>query len=158
MGTLRLFYSNAVCKDIHSLPVQDVMSNTVLCVMSGCQSPNYHDMLLSTAIIPSVVVAHQFVDLQDDATVESLSAQDKHCDKHGWAHRIYTWLFEGDLFAGVASDSMLMRIHSTAEEFDQAAEETLIPFQVPYILQHCECYIAASNCTATLQTMTPHRV
>lgn len=65
--------------------------------------------------------------------MESLSAQDRHGDKHGWAHRIYYWLFEGDLFAGVASDSKLMCIHQTAEEFDQAAEETLIPFQVPYM-------------------------
>ena len=89
------------------------------------------------------------VDVQDDATVESLSAQDKHGEKHGWAQRMYSWLFEGDLFAGVASDPKLMRIHSTAEEFDRAAEETLVPFQVfseemlvpfqvPFILRHCE--------------------
>ena len=102
----------------------------------------------------SVHVAHQLADLQDEATVESLSAQDKYSDKHGWAHCIYSWLFEGDLFAGVASDPKLMRIHSTAEQFDQAAEETLIPFQVPYTLWHCECYIAASNFTATLQAIT----
>ena len=64
----------------------------------------------------------------------SLSVQDNHGDVQGWAHRIYAWLFEGDLFAGVATDDKLMRIHSTAEQFDPAAEETLIPFQVTQML------------------------
>lgn len=60
----------------------------------------------------------------------SLYAQDKHSDVQGWAHCLYAWLFDGDLFAGVPADDKLMRIHSTAEQFDPAAEETLVPFQV----------------------------
>lgn len=78
----------------------------------------------AVSILPSV--------LQDDATMASLTAQDKHGDVKGWAHRVYAWLFEGDLFAGVATDNKLMRIHSTAEQFDPAAEETLVPFQVTW--------------------------
>lgn len=60
----------------------------------------------------------------------SLSAQDKYGDVQGWARRLYAWLFDGDLFAGVATDDKLMQIHSTAEQFDPAAEETLLPLQV----------------------------
>ncbi|KAL3131921.1 Na+/Pi symporter [Trebouxia sp. C0009 RCD-2024] len=65
----------------------------------------------------------------DDATMASLTAQDKLGDVQGWAQRAYAWLFEGDLFAGVATDNQLMRIHSAAEQFNPAAEETLVPFQ-----------------------------
>lgn len=86
--------------------------------------------------IPSVGVNLDPAAFQDDTTVESLSACDKHSDKHGWTQRAHAWLFEGDIFAGVASDPKLMRIHSTAEEFDHAAEETLIPFQVPCMPFH----------------------
>ena len=88
---------------------------------------------------------------QDDATVESLSAQDKHGDVQCWVHRLHAWLFEGDLFAGVANDAKLMRIHSTAEEFDYAAEETLIPFQVPCMPYHSTASVACrcSKCSIT---------
>ena len=67
--------------------------------------------------------------MQDEATVLSLSAQDKSGDVHGWLQRVHAWLFEGDLSAGVARDRTVMRIHATAEEFDPAAEETMAPFQ-----------------------------
>lgn len=100
------------------------------------QDHHLHSITLLHALRMSCTAQHLWVSIfdpaafQDDATVESLSACDKHSDKHGWAQRAHAWLFEGDIFAGVASDPKLMRIHSTAEEFDHAAEETLIPFQV----------------------------
>ena len=111
-------------------------------------------MLCSTAIIPSVDAAHWFAVLQDDATVESLSAQDKYGDKHGWVHRNYSWLFEGDLFAGVASDAKLMCIRQTAEEFTKLLKKPSSFLRCPTCQsRHCDatCYIAVSTCTATTQ-------
>ena len=71
------------------------------------------------------------LDLQDDATVAYLSAPDKSGDIHSWFYAAYAWLFTRDIFEGVASDDKLLRIHTTAEEFDPAAEQTFVPFQVP---------------------------
>lgn len=84
--------------------------------------------------------------LQDDATMASLTAQDKLGDVQGWAQRAYAWLFEGDLFAGVATDNQLMRIHSAAEQFNPAAEETLVPFQVTWL----PCWYFGLSHAATL--------
>ena len=66
--------------------------------------------------------------------MECLYAQDRSGDSHSCFHCIYTWLFSGDILAGVAADHTLMRIHTTAEEFDPMAEQILVPFQV--ILDH----------------------
>lgn len=68
--------------------------------------------------------------MQDDATVQLLSEKSHSGDVHGWLRCLHAWLFERDLFADVAGDSKLMRIHATAEEFDPAAEESFVPFQV----------------------------
>lgn len=46
---------------------------------------------------------------------------------------MHAWLFGGDIFASVAANSDLLRIHSTAEEFEPAAEECFVPFQVRVI-------------------------
>lgn len=58
-------------------------------------------------------------------------------DMKGWVHRLQAWLFEGDIFASVASDDVLLRIHSTAEEFEGAAEECFVPLQVSRVLACC---------------------
>lgn len=49
----------------------------------------------------------------------------------GWLQRTHAWLFGQDIFASVASDDALLRIHSTAEEFEGAAEELFVWPQVP---------------------------
>ena len=67
---------------------------------------------------------------QDDMTVQDLAAQDRSADVKGWLQHVHAWLFERDLFAGVAADANLMRIHATAEEFEPAAEDCFVPFQV----------------------------
>ena len=62
----------------------------------------------------------------------------------GWLQRAHAWLFEGDIFASVASDDDLIRIHSSAEEYDAAAEECFMGiFQVrspqPLLLSVTPC-------------------
>lgn len=68
--------------------------------------------------------------LQDEATVRELAEDDRAGDMTGWLQRLHAWLFEGDIFADVASNDVLLRIHSTAEEFEGAAEECFVPLQV----------------------------
>ena len=68
--------------------------------------------------------------LQDEATVKELATDEKSSDVKGFLHRLHAWLFEADIFASVASDPALLCIHSTAEEFEPAAEECFAPFQV----------------------------
>ena len=67
---------------------------------------------------------------QDEATVQQLSEKNSTGDVQGWIRGCHAWLFEGDLFADVAADPALLRIHATAEEFDPATEEVFVPFQV----------------------------
>lgn len=76
--------------------------------------------------------AHSYVCLcmQDDATVQELSTEDVANNMKGWVQQANTWLFHRNLYAGVPADETLLRIHSTAEEFDASAEALLIPFQV----------------------------
>ncbi len=71
---------------------------------------------------------HQLL-LQDDLTVQNLADCDRAADMKGWLQRLHACLFERDLFAGVTSDSTLMRIHATAEEYESAAEDCFAPFQ-----------------------------
>ena len=68
--------------------------------------------------------------LQDEVTVRELAADDRAGDMKGWLQRLQAWLFEGDIFAAVASDEVLLRIHSTAEEFEGAAEDCFAVLQV----------------------------
>ena len=67
--------------------------------------------------------------LQDNVTVQELAVEDRAGDVKGWLQRLHTWLFDRDIFAGIASDSTLLRIHSTAEEYEPAAEDCYVPFQ-----------------------------
>ena len=81
--------------------------------------------------------------MQDEATVRELSADERAGDIHGWLQRLHAWLFEGDIFASVASNDVLLRIHSTAENFEGAAEDCFVPQQVfkslliPHLLGFC---------------------
>jgi len=68
--------------------------------------------------------------LQDEATVKELRAEEVTGGVQGWLQRAYTGLIQPDLFEDVRSSDTLMRIHSTAEEFDASAEELWAPFQV----------------------------
>ena len=74
--------------------------------------------------------ADQFVAacMQDEATVRELAAPDVTRDVKGWLQRIHAGLFKVDLFASVPSNDTLMRIHTTAEEFEATAEKFLAPF------------------------------
>lgn len=56
----------------------------------------------------------------------------------GWLQRLHAWLFEGDIFASVASNEALLRIHSTAEEFEGAAEDCFAILQV--VCEVCTSY------------------
>ena len=62
--------------------------------------------------------------------MRELAADERAGDMKGWLQRLHAWLFEGDIFASVASNSILLRIHSTAEEFEGAAEDCFVPLQV----------------------------
>ncbi len=68
--------------------------------------------------------------VQDEVTLRELAADDRSSDMRGWLQRTHAWLFGIDIFASVASDDALLRIHSTAEEFEGAAEELLVWPQV----------------------------
>ena len=79
--------------------------------------------------------------LQDDVTVQDLAVCDRTADMKGWLQCVHAWLFERDLFAGIASDTTLMRIHATAEEYELAAEDCFAPFQAsmhPCVLKHAD--------------------
>ena len=68
--------------------------------------------------------------VQDEVTLRELAADDRSSDMRGRLQRTHAWLFGIDIFASVASDDALLRIHSTAEEFEGAAEELLVWPQV----------------------------
>ncbi|KAL3131924.1 hypothetical protein ABBQ38_007627 [Trebouxia sp. C0009 RCD-2024] len=67
--------------------------------------------------------------LWDEATVRELAADDASQDVKGWLQRAHTYLFQPDIFASVSSNDTLLRIHSTAEEYDKATEELFAPVQ-----------------------------
>ena len=73
---------------------------------------------------------HPFVSLQDEVTVKDIATDEKSSDMSGWLQHAHAWLFEADILADVAADPVLLRIHSTAEEFEPAAEECFAPLQV----------------------------
>ena len=82
--------------------------------------------------------------LQDEATVRELTTDDASQDVKGWLQRAHTYLFQPDIFASVSSNDTLMRIHSTAEEYDKATEELFAPFQVtPFA---CCCVMPIDRC------------
>ena len=62
--------------------------------------------------------------------MKDLAAEDTTQDVKGWLQRAHAWLFQVDLFESVPASDTLMRIHSTAEEFEASAEDFLAPFQV----------------------------
>lgn len=72
--------------------------------------------------------------------MRELAADERAGDMKGWLQRLHAWLFEGDIFASVASNPDLLRIHSTAEEFEGAAEDCFVPLQVD------ACAIALTPC------------
>lgn len=75
--------------------------------------------------------------------MRELGADERAGDIQGWLQRLHAWLFEGDIFASVASNDVLLRIHSTAENFEGAAEDCFVPQQVfqrllsPQLLGFC---------------------
>ena len=68
--------------------------------------------------------------LPDKATLHELAADERAGDLKGWLQRLHAWLFEGDIFASVASNDVPLRIHCTAEKFEDAAEQCFVPMQV----------------------------
>ena len=69
---------------------------------------------------------------QDEATVQELTAEDASPNASGWLHQTCNRLFHTDIFAHIRSSENLLRIHSTAEQFDPAAEASFGPFQVRF--------------------------
>ena len=101
----------------------------------------HHKLLTGLCIHPSIVThtrTHPDLplpepghnSLQDNVTLEELAAEDVSRDVKGWLQRADAWLFEMDLFESVPASTTLMRIHSTAEEYEAVAEEFMAPFQV----------------------------
>lgn len=74
--------------------------------------------------------AHQLCVLQDEATVKDIAAEELSRVAKGWLWSAHARLLEPDLFESVPASDVLMRIHSTAEEFDPCAEELWSPYQV----------------------------
>ena len=62
--------------------------------------------------------------------MRELSADEGTRDMKGRMQRVYAYFFQADMFACVSSNDTLMRIHSTAEEYDKATEELFAVFQV----------------------------
>lgn len=84
--------------------------------------------------------------------MQELAADEGSDDVRGWLQRIYAYFFLADMFASVSSNENLMRIHSTAEEYDKATEELFAPMQVtifpscamPFALLHT-CVLATGH-------------
>ena len=62
--------------------------------------------------------------------MKDLAAEDVTTDVQGWLQWARAHFLQLDLFESVPASDTLMRIHSTAEEFDSTAEDFLAPFQV----------------------------
>ena len=62
--------------------------------------------------------------------MQELAADDGSKDIKSWAHRIYSHLLQPDLFASVNQDETLIRIHSSAEEFEPIGEAFFVSGQV----------------------------
>ncbi|DBA92175.1 TPA: hypothetical protein ACH3X1_015890 [Trebouxia sp. C0004] len=66
----------------------------------------------------------------DETTMKDLAAEDVTTDVQGWLRWARARLLQVDLFESVLASDTLMRIHSTAEEFEATAEDFLAPFQI----------------------------
>ena len=71
---------------------------------------------------------------QDETTMKDLAAEDVTTDVQGWLRWAHAHFLQVDLFKSVPASDTLMRIHSTAEEFDSTAEDFLAPFQVSVLV------------------------
>ena len=88
---------------------------------------------------------------QDEATVQDLTAEDVSNNASGWLAHTCKKLFHKDMFAHIRSSDTLLRIHSTAEQFDLAAESLFGFFQVRFPaccnpLALCPCPLSLSAC------------
>ncbi|DBB04957.1 TPA: Na+/Pi symporter [Trebouxia sp. C0006] len=98
---------------------------TASCIVTCLLIPRMMDRLKTRG--PSVLPIKRINLLGlDEVTLRELAADDRSSDMRGWLQRTHAWLFGIDIFASVASDDALLRIHSTAEEFEGAAEELLV--------------------------------
>ena len=66
--------------------------------------------------------------------MKDLAAEDVTTDVQGWLRRARAHFLQMDLFESVPASDTLMRIHSTAEEFDSTAEDFLASFQVSVLM------------------------
>ncbi len=109
---------------------------------------------LQTSLVSTFMMPHQLfcslalLGMQDDATVRELAADDVSKDLRGWMQRVYAYLFHLDMAAGVASSDTLIRIHSTAEEFEAAAEDRFVVFQVSLPLTCTRARHITATCLA----------
>ena len=62
--------------------------------------------------------------------MQELTAEDVSRNASGWLHHTCNRLSHKDMFAHIRSSETLLRIHSTAEQFDMSAEALTGPFQV----------------------------
>ena len=83
-------------------------------------------------------------DVQDDAIVHELATARKGTESQSWLQWVNAWLFDRDVFKGVSTDDVVMRIHATAEEFDAGAEKLFTPWQVCMLAMYT-CYMHMRN-------------
>lgn len=67
--------------------------------------------------------------------MKELAAEDVTTDVQGWLRWARAHFLQVNLFESVPASNTLMRIHSTAEEFDSTAEDFLAPFQVSILVE-----------------------
>lgn len=68
--------------------------------------------------------------------MKQLAAEDVTTDVQGWLQWARAHFLQVDLFESVPACNTLMRIHSTAEEFDSTAEDFLAPFQASSLVDY----------------------
>ena len=94
---------------------------------------------LTHQILKGMQPAGECVHVQDEATMQELTTEDITQDVKGWLQSVRIMLFRPNMAAIVRSDRTLVRIHSTAEQFEAVPENFMGFFQVstcPFTLSY----------------------
>ena len=78
--------------------------------------------------------------MQDEATVQELATEDVTQDMKGRLQWVRNMLLRPDMAAAVRSDETLLRIHTTAEQFEAVPESFVAPFQVSLLFFDCQIH------------------
>ncbi len=75
-------------------------------------------------------MADVYLHVQPADVVLDLAADKRSADASGWFQYIWDHATQKDIFAVISRRERLMRIHTTAEQFEPAAERLFGPMQV----------------------------